>query len=122
MRRLPPGPARLLALLLLLQWGAATVPHARALVALGGAVLVELCSAHGSRSLLVDADGQPLEHQAAQDCCDLCPAPAAAPPPVPAAPAMPIGYAPVAVAPDRPGLPPLPSRASPGLPRAPPMA
>ncbi|MBP0445540.1 hypothetical protein J8J14_12210 [Roseomonas sp. SSH11] len=121
MRRLRPGLARLLPLLLLLQWGAATVPHARALERLGGAMLLELCSPHGARSLLVDEEGQPIQRDAAQDCCTLCLAPAAAPPPVSCAPPRPVGYVVLAAAPDRPGLPPLPPRAPPQLPRAPPI-
>jgi hypothetical protein len=122
MRRLRPGLLRLLALLLLLQWGAATAPHARALQTLGTALRVELCSPHGARSLLVDEDGQPIQRDAGPDCCALCLAPAAAPPPAPAVPPVPVGYAAPVAAPDRPGLPPLPPRAPPQLPRAPPAA
>lgn len=121
MRRPWPGLARLLPLLLLLQWGAATVPHARSLAALGQALRVELCSPHGPRSLLVDADGQPVQREAGPDCCTLCLTPAAAPPPGPAVPPVPVSYARPVAMPARPGLPPLPPRAPPQLPRAPPL-
>ena len=113
---------RLLGLLLLLGWSAATVPHARALAAWGGAMRVELCSTHGPRSILVDRDGKPVPREIPADCCDLCPTPAAAPPPAPAIPPAPAGHALVTAAPDRPGLPPLPPRAPPQLSRAPPIA
>jgi hypothetical protein len=122
MRRLQPGPLRLLGLLLLLQWGAATVPHARAMAALGNAMLVELCSPHGARSLLVDGEGQPIQKQAVPDCCALCLAPASTPPPASAVPPVPVGFALVTAPLARAGLPPLPSRAPPQLPRAPPQA
>ena len=122
MRRFPPGLARLLLLLLLLQWASATVPHARALSALAGATAVELCSAHGARTVLVGEDGQPLDRQEAPDCCALCLLPVVVPPPASAAPFLPVAFALVVPSPARPGLPPLPPRAPPQLPRAPPLA
>ena len=122
MRRIRPGLARLLGLLLLLQWSAAAAPHARDLARLGEAMLVELCSPHGPRSLLVDGEGQPIKPEAAADCCDLCLAPASAPPPASAIPPVPVAFAPSAASPARPGLPPLPPRAPPQQPRAPPLA
>ncbi|TPG51901.1 hypothetical protein EAH89_19285 [Roseomonas nepalensis] len=122
MRRFRPGLARLLPLLLLVQWAAATLPHARALAALGGATAVELCSAHGARTVLLGADGQPLDEREAPDCCTLGPLPAAPPPSGPTAPSRPVAVAPAEHAALRPGLPPLPPRAPPQLPRAPPAA
>lgn len=122
MRRFRSGLARLLPLLLLVQWAAATPPHARALAAIGGATTVELCSAHGTRTVLLGADGLPLEGREAPDCCTLCPLPAAPPPSGPAAPARAIAFVPAEHAALRPGLPPLPPRAPPQLPRAPPVA
>ena len=125
MRRFPAGLARLLSLLLVLQWASATLPHARALAALGGATAVELCSAHGARTVLVDRDGQPLDgpdRQGDEDCCALCLPPAASLPPGPAVPSRLVAYAPVEAMAARPGLPPLPPRAPPQLPRAPPQA
>ena len=106
----------------MLQWGAATLPHARAMAALGDAMLVELCSPYGPRSLLVDGEGQPIQKGAAPDCCALSLAPASAPPPTSAMPAAPEGFALVAAPLARAGLPPLPPRAPPQLPRAPPQA
>jgi hypothetical protein len=97
-------------------------PHARALAALGRASAVELCSAHGPRTILVGEDGQPADHQTVPDCCAPCLAPSAAPPPTPLILPVPTGYALSATAPERPGLPPLPPRAPPQLPRAPPFA
>jgi len=121
MRRPRTGLARLLALLLLAQWAAATAPHAQALARLGGAIRVELCSAHGARSLLLDRDGQPIRAEAASDCCTLCLGPAAPPPPADATPPRAWGHAVLAHVIGRPGWPPFPSRATPQLPRAPPL-
>jgi len=120
MRRSWPGLTCLLSLLLVLQWASATLPHARSLVALGSATAVELCSAHGARTILVGEDGQPLDRQQAPDCCGLCLLPVVAPPPISAAPPLPVAFALAVVPPTRPGLPPLPPHAPPQLPRAPP--
>jgi len=116
------GIARLLALLLLLQWASAMEPHARALVALANAVPVELCGAHGARTVLLGEDGQPANHAAAPDCCAGCLVPVAGPPPQSLAPPRPVFHALAPAVPARPGLPPLPPRAPPQLPRAPPVA
>jgi hypothetical protein len=121
MRRKWTGLARLLALVLLLQGASAMEPHARALAALGGARLVELCSAHGPRSVLLGEDGQPLEREQAPDCCAPCLTPVGAPPPASMVPPRVFAFAMVVASPGRPGLPPLPPRAPPQLPRAPPI-
>ncbi|TPG58094.1 hypothetical protein EAH89_09005 [Roseomonas nepalensis] len=114
--------ARLLAGLLLLQWAAAVLPQARALGMLGRAVAVELCSPDGARTVLLDEEGRPVEPGHAAACCDLCQGPAAIAAEAPRAPALRV--APAAAAPPRgrAGLPPLPARAPPQQPRAPPAA
>ncbi|HEY8614530.1 MAG TPA: DUF2946 family protein [Roseomonas sp.] len=122
MRRLRIGLARLLALLLMFQGASAMEPHARALAALGSAMVVELCSAHGSRTVLVGEDGQPLGHEEAPDCCAPCLVPMAALPPASALPPRALSFELVVASLGRPGLPPLPPRAPPQLPRAPPTA
>ena len=116
------GLARLLALLLLVGWGAATAPHGRALAALAGALPVQLCTAHGLRTVLMGGDGRPLAPEEAADCCVLCLGPGAAPPPGQAASPRPPSFARMTATPLRPGLPPPPPRAPPQLPRAPPTA
>ncbi|MFH5925416.1 hypothetical protein [Roseomonas xinghualingensis] len=106
--------ARLIAGLLLLQWAAAVMPHARAMA-------VELCSPSGMRTVLVDENGKPVEKSQDPSCCELCQGPAAIEadgPPTPrrivyAAESFPAGPA---------GLPPFPPRAPPQQPRAPPAA
>jgi len=114
------GLARLLLVLLLVQWAAATAPHARALVALGGAVWLELCGAHGTRGALLDRDGRPVEPDAAGDCCELCPAPAALVPRGPDSPPLPVVHGVGRAAPVIAAVPPRPARAPSQLPRAPP--
>ena len=115
--------ARLLGLLLLLGWGSATAPHARALAALAGASAVEICGDHGPRTLLLGADGQPLQPADPADCCVLCLGPATAPPPVLADISPPRPRFAPAPMPPRPAVPPpRPPLASSQLPRAPPQA
>lgn len=114
--------ARLLALLLLLQWAGAVLPHARAMAAMGSAMAVELCSPSGMRTILVDESGKPVEKAQDSSCCDLCQGPAAIEASVPAAPALRIAYAVPRHPPGRAGLPPFPPRAPPQQPRAPPAA
>ncbi|MFH5924654.1 hypothetical protein [Roseomonas xinghualingensis] len=121
MRRLRTGFARLLALLLMFQGASAMEPHAQAMTALGRAMVVELCSAHGIRTVVLGEDGQPLDQQEAPDCCAPCLMPVAAPPPVSMLPPRSVSFALVVTSPGRPGLPPLPPRAPPQQPRAPPI-
>jgi len=122
MRRPRTGLARLLVTLLLAQWAAATMPHAQALARLGGAIRVELCSAHGARSVLLDREGVPIQAETATGCCALCLGPAAPPPPAGAVPVRAECHAVLAHSTGRPGWPPFPPRAPPQLPRAPPLA
>lgn len=114
--------ARLLAGLLLLQWAAAMLPHARAMGMLGRAVATELCTPSGTRTLLLGEDGRPLPAAHDFDCCDLCQGPVAIVAEAPRAPA--VRVIPVAVEhpQGRAGLPPFPPRAPPQQPRAPPTA
>ena len=114
--------ARLVALLLLLQWAGAVLPHARAMAAMGSAMAVELCSPSGMRTILVDESGKPVEKAQDSSCCDVCQGPAAVETLGPAAPILRIAYAVAAHPPGRAGLPPFPPRAPPQQPRAPPAA
>ncbi|MBP0443250.1 DUF2946 family protein [Roseomonas sp. SSH11] len=114
--------ARLLAVLLLMQWAGAALPHARAMAAMGSAMAVELCSPSGMRTILVDQNGQPVEKAQDPSCCDLCQGPAAIEADAPGAPAIRIAHAAPAHPAGRAGLPPFPPRAPPQQPRAPPAA
>jgi hypothetical protein len=114
--------ARLIALLLLLQWAGAVLPQMRALAMLGRATAVELCTHSGTRTVLVDENGQPVEASHDSTCCDLCQGPAAIEPAGPQAPDHRVLYLAVAHPAGRAGLPPFPPRAPPQQPRAPPAA
>ena len=121
--RPPRGPlARLIAVLLLLQWAGAVLPHARALAALGGAMAVELCSPSGMRTVLVDENGAPVKTAPDSSCCDLCQGPVAIEASAPQALPRRVAFVAVAHPPGRAGLPPFPARAPPQQPRAPPAA
>ena len=114
--------ARLIGLLLLLQWAGSVLPHARAMAALGGAMAVELCSPSGMRTVLLDESGRPVKAEADSSCCDLCQAPAAIEAGASLAPPRPMVFAAAVHPPGRAGLPPFPPRAPPQQPRAPPAA
>ncbi|MBP0494060.1 DUF2946 family protein [Pararoseomonas indoligenes] len=122
MRRPWAGFARFVALLLLLQWVGAVLPHARALGALAGAVRVELCTHEGTRTVLLDEEGRPVPTAPDLSCCDLHAAPAALAAPEPAVLALRLSHPAPPPEPSRAGLPPLPARAPPQQPRAPPAA
>ncbi|MFC7736054.1 DUF2946 family protein [Roseomonas sp. GCM10028921] len=113
---------RLIALLLLLQWSGAVLPHARAMAALGRAMAVELCSPSGMRTVLVDEAGAPLKPAPDSMCCDLCGGPPALAVEDPQVLSRPVAHTAARHDPARPGLPRLPPRAPPGQPRAPPAA
>jgi hypothetical protein len=120
MVRRAPALRLLLVLLLSVQWGMAFA-HCLAPLAAGGHA-VEICTADGLRTVLLDADGQdgtpaPAQH----DSCPLCPGAAAPGPAAPAVAAVAIRYA-VLVPPPVAGRPPAPARAPPQQPRAPPFA
>ncbi len=123
MRPARTGLVCLLAYLLLMQWAAALVPHARMLAPLGAGGAAEICD-HAGRSLVVlDADGQPLPPSAPVDeCCVLCHAPAAVAASAPLPITRPAIYAVLTAPRGRPGLPVAPARAPPQQPRAPPSA
>ncbi|MBP0492654.1 DUF2946 family protein [Pararoseomonas indoligenes] len=112
---------RLIALLLLMQWAGAAVPHARAMARAATAQAVELCTHGGRRLVVLDKDGRPLQPAQADDCCILCHGPLG---PAAPGPAVATGAAanilPMAEPFRRPGLPALPPRAPPQQPRAPP--
>ncbi len=119
-RRLP-ALTRLLALLLCLQWATGAAHCLRAL-GQGAALAVEICSAEGLHTILLDGKGEPVQPgAAAHDACPACPAVTALRPPAPALPATAVAYA--SFLPPQPaGLPPAPARAPPQQPRAPPIA
>ena len=92
MTRPRPPFARLLALLLLLQWGAAFAHCLRPLVATGSGNSIEICGAHGLTAALLDDEGRPVEkfkasHAVCPGCCGPvslgAPAPASVPGPGP---------------------------------------
>ncbi|MCR0983419.1 DUF2946 family protein [Roseomonas populi] len=114
--------ARFVALLLLLQWVGAALPHARALAALASATRVELCTHEGTRTVLLDDEGRPVQAAPDLTCCDLHAAPAALAAPEPAVLALRPSHPAPPPEPTRAGLPPLPPRAPPQQPRAPPAA
>lgn len=67
---------RLLALLLLMQWGGWPFPHLRGAAAAGE--LTVICSADGMRTVLLGPDGKPAEPPPdTPGCCLLCQAPLA---------------------------------------------
>ena len=120
MRRPRTGLARLIAILLLLQWVGSVLPHAKAMAQLASAQLVELCTHEGRRQILVGEDGKPLKPVQADDCCTLCQGPMATPPSVPPILPQPVGYVLVVELFGTEGLPATLPRAPPQQPRAPP--
>ena len=90
------GLVRLLALLLLMQWAGAVVPHARAMARAASAQAVELCTHKGRRLILLDGDGRPMQPSRADDCCTLCHGPLGTPAPGSAVMASPGGPQPAA--------------------------
>ena len=121
--RLQPQLARLLALLLLLQWGTAFAHCLQPLAAAASEHSVDICGAEGFTTALLDNGGEPFEkprasHAVRPGCCGpvalVGPAHAGVPRPV----AWP-GEGPVR---SRGGLPVAPARAPPQHPRAPPTA
>ena len=116
--------ARLLALLLLLQWGTAFAHCLRPLAATAGGHGTEICTAEGFKAVLLDDEGRPVRKSAAGHAvCPVCRGPAALAPPTPLSAATPVvwaGEAPVR-SPDE-GLPVALVRAQPQQPRAPPAA
>ncbi|MFT8246497.1 DUF2946 family protein [Roseomonas sp. BN140053] len=120
MPRLRTGLTRLLACLLLLQWAAALLPHARAVAQLASAQAVEICTHDGRRIALLGDDGSPVQPAQAMDCCSLCHSPLGIAPPEPPQVAQPVAYNAVAAPFRAAGLPVHPPRAPPQQPRAPP--
>jgi len=122
MARLRPLLTHLIALFLCLQWATGA---AHCLRALGqeAAQRVEICSAGGIHTILLDDEGKPVQPGTAAhgDACPACPAVAALEPPAPSLPAVAVAYAPF-LPPQPAGLPPTPARAPPQQPRAPPLA
>ncbi|MCR0982648.1 DUF2946 family protein [Roseomonas populi] len=113
---------RLLAILLLMQWAGAVVPHARAMERAASAQRVELCTHDGQRSILLDENGKPVQPAPATDCCSLCQWAMGDAPPGPAMVIRAITFL-LAAEPFRhPGLPHSPPRSPPHQPRAPPHA
>lgn len=111
----------LLALLLCLQW-ATEAAHCLRALGQGAAQGVEICTAGGIHTILLDDRGEPVQPgAAAHDACPVCPAAAALEPPAPALPSVAVTYA-LFLPPQPAGLPPAPARAPPQQPRAPPVA
>jgi hypothetical protein len=114
--------ACLMAGLLLLQWGSALLPHIQAMTSLAAAQRVTICTHDGTRDVLLDEDGRPVEQIRVADCCTLCQWPQATEPPAAQQPAIPMRPVIVAEPYGRPGFPVAPPRAPPQQPRAPPRA
>jgi hypothetical protein len=67
---------RLLALLLLMQWGGWPLPHLGSMAAAGE--LTVICSPEGMREVRIGPDGKPAEpHPMAMGCCLMCQGPLA---------------------------------------------
>lgn len=113
--------ARLLAVLLLVQWttafGLCLERHA------ASGLLAEICTAEGVRHVLIGEDGSPLPDGAGDvGNCTVCPIPHALEAPQPVLAAAPVGYAEIVDFPLPAGRPVAPARAPPQQPRAPPTA
>jgi hypothetical protein len=115
---------RVLAVLLLAQWAAALQPCLRGFISIASAQAVELCSPEGiHRTVLVDHEGKPVQPAKHHVGCPLCQQ--ASPAILPAAPGMlarAAAFPAVEQSPAWQGLPPMPARAPPQQPRAPPFA
>ena len=115
--------ARLLALLLLLQWGTAFAHCLRPFAATKSGGSIEICGAHGLTTALLDDEGRPVEKsEASHAVCPGCCGPVALGAPAPAAAPVPVAWPGGAPAPSREELPLAPARAPPPQPRAPPTA
>ncbi|MBE9607022.1 DUF2946 family protein [Acetobacteraceae bacterium H6797] len=114
----------LIAALLLMQWSAALLPGMRGLARAAAAQTIEICDpTHGLRSITIDADGKEIPKAHIHAGCPLCLQLEHAILPMP--PAIVIAMVEAraeAPALRHPGLPPLPARAPPQQPRAPPIA
>ncbi len=112
---------RLIAALLLLQWGTAL---GHCLQRHGNAgLLLEICTTDGIRHVLVGSDDAPAPDQAPEaGVCVACPVPHAMLAPQPLQPSAPVLYVFVDHQPPPAGLPVAPPRAPPQQPRAPPAA
>ena len=118
---------RLLALLLLAQWGAAFAPCFAGAARIYDAHSVEICGVDGGglRTILVDEDGRPVPEPAEhRPTCPDCGGPAALEPSPPMRASAPVVWpARVPVRPaDAAGFPVAQPRAPPQQPRAPPTA
>jgi hypothetical protein len=123
MIRQTPSLARLLALLLLLQWALVFAHGMRPLVRIAGAHSVVICGAEGLTTALLDADGRPLPPPAAMHgVCPGCCGPVAPEAPAPPMLALPVAWPAAAPPPPGEGRPVPPPRAPPQQPRAPPAA
>ena len=115
--------ARLLALLLLLQWGMAFAHCLRPLADAGSGKIIEICGTHGLTTALLDDDGRPLEKaKASHAVCPGCCGPVAVGAPAPEAVHVPVAWPDQVTIPSRAGLPVAPARAPPQQPRAPPTS
>ena len=123
MNRLRPPFARLLALLLLLQWVTAFAHCLQPLAAATSGKLIEICGSHGLTTALVDDEGRPVEKtKASHAVCPGCCGPLDATAPEPASVHEPVAWPGEAFVPSRAGLPVAPARAPPQQPRAPPIS
>jgi hypothetical protein len=114
--------AGLLACLLLCQWAATAMAHVRGMARLADSQAVEICTHEGFRTLLLDAEGQPIDLTKPMECCALGLGPIAILPAPPAAPPIRLAFAVLPMPRRMEGLPPFPARAPPQQPRAPPTA
>ena len=124
MARTRPRLARLLALLLLLQWGTAFAHCLRPLASARAGHSVEICGAEGLTTVLLDDEGRrPVRTSAAgYAVCPGCCGPAALEPPTPPPIASLVVWAGEAPVRSPVGSPVAPARAPPQQPRAPPAA
>ena len=114
--------AGLLACLLLCQWAATAMAHVRGMARLADSQAVEICTHEGFRTLLLDAEGQPIDLTKPMECCALGLGPLAILPAPPGAPPVRLTFAILATPGRMEGLPHFPARAPPQQPRAPPTA
>jgi hypothetical protein len=112
----------MLALLLLAQWAAAFAHCLAPLAGAAGAHSVEICTADGIATVLLDEDSQPAPKSAIHHpSCPEFGSPAALEPPPPVI-SLRVAWAPGTQARPTEGLPVAPARAPPQQPRAPPIA
>ncbi|WP_043361993.1 DUF2946 family protein [Belnapia sp. F-4-1] len=123
MIRLRPSFARLLALLLLVQWGLVFEHGMRPLARFAGGHSVVICGAEGLTTAVLDDEGRPVPQPAAKHgLCPGCCGPVALEGPAPPVLALPVVWPAGQPPSGGEGLPVAPPRAPPQQPRAPPTA